>query len=110
MADIYKLSENHISKADRTKLESFASHTIAHGRATRWHWVDGKHAESALEVFIGGAQEQLAVRICRDGKQDVFCVYDETRKLLTSGPLERVLTDLENHFVKLHGEDPNITG
>jgi hypothetical protein len=96
-----------ISKEVREKLESFGGHTIAHGRATRWHWSKSNSGDDAFEMFRGGADEVLAVRICRDRDRDVFYAQDNVETTLASGSLEHVLAELEIYFTRLHGEIPD---
>ncbi len=109
MADIFKLSENHMGKEDRKKLESFSGHTIAHGRATRWRWTKTTDAEDVFEIFRGGAEEVLAARIFRNGEQDVFCAQSGSGESITSGTLEHILAELDNYFIQLHSEAPNTS-
>jgi hypothetical protein len=108
MADIFELPENHMSKEDRKKLESFGGHTIANGRATRWHWTKTKDSGDVFEIFRGGAEEIFAARIYRDGKRDVFFAHSGSVELITSGTLEHVLAETDNYFIQLHGESPNM--
>ena len=109
MADIFELPENHMGKEDRKKLESFGGHTIAHGRATRWHWTKTTGGGDVLEIFRGGVEEILVSRIYRDGKRDVFFMHSGSEELITSGTLEHVLADTDNYFIQLHGEAPNMS-
>jgi hypothetical protein len=106
MTDIISLPDNFIGKEDREKLESFGGHTIAHGRATRWHWNKDADGDDVFEMFHGGADETLAARINRDRKQDVFCARGATDEQIASGTLEHVLAELEAYFARLHGEGP----
>ncbi len=76
MSEIIQLPGNLIGKEDREKLESFAGHTIAHGRATRWHWGTDAHGNDVLEIYRGGAEEQLAARLGRDRQRDAFRARD----------------------------------
>lgn len=107
MVDIFELSENHMSKEDRKKLESFGGHTIAHGRATRWHWIKKTDGGDVFEIFRGGAEEIFAARIYRDGKQDLFFAHSGSLELQTSGALEHVLAETDSYLIRLHGESPN---
>jgi hypothetical protein len=107
MAKIITLPDNLIGEDDREKIESFGGHTIAHGRATRWHWGKNDNGDDVFEFYRGGADEVLAARIYRDRKQDVFCAQDGSEKMITSGALEHVLAELDKYFARLHGEVPD---
>ncbi|NOR43662.1 MAG: hypothetical protein GQ572_10030 [Gammaproteobacteria bacterium] len=104
MSEIIKLEENIINKKDREQLESFGGHTIAHGRATRWHWHKADNGDVVFELFRGGADEVLAVCINRDRKLDAFYAHDAMGNMVSSGKLEHVMAELEQYFVQLHGD------
>lgn len=104
MSEIIKLSENIINKKDREQMESFAGHTIAHGRATRWHWQKIDNGDKVFEIFQGGADEVLAVCISRNRKTDVYYAHDATGNMVSSGELDHVMAELERYFIQLHGE------
>ncbi|MGA9573939.1 MAG: hypothetical protein WBS20_08340 [Lysobacterales bacterium] len=101
-----KLPDNLIGKEDREKLESFGGHTIARGRATRWHWSEDAN-DDVFEIYRGGANEVLASRIRRDRKMDVFYAHDAVGNPIGSGELEHVMAALEQYFIRLHGETPD---
>jgi len=107
MADIIPIPENFISLDDRAKLESFGGHSIAHGRATRWHWDKDEQGDGLFEIYRGGADELFTARIHRDRELDAFCVHDEHDQLLASGELDHVLAELEFYLMRLHGELPD---
>ncbi|MGA8262659.1 MAG: hypothetical protein WB783_20845 [Arenicellales bacterium] len=104
MTDIVRLADNFIGKEDRLKLESFGGHSIAHGRATRWHWSTDEHGGDVFEIYRGGADEELAYRVSRDRREDVFRLCDAGRRELLSGELEHVLAGLEQMLATGHGE------
>jgi hypothetical protein len=104
MSEIINLSENIISKKDRKQLASFGGHTIAHGRATRWHWGKAANGDDVFEIFRGGADEVLAICINRDRKADAFYAHDAMGNMVASGELEHVMAELEQYFIQLHGE------
>jgi len=105
MTRIIKLPENFIGKEDREKLESFGGHEISRGRATRWHWDKDKNGNDIYEIYRGGANEKLVVKIGRDREHDEFHVTTSNGKLLTSGTLDHVMNILDEYLAKLHGED-----
>lgn len=109
MTKIIKLADNIISKDDREELESFGGHTIAHGRATRWHWHKADNGDSVFEIFRGGADEVLAICISRDRKTDAFYAHDATGNMVSAGELDHVMAELEQYFIQLHGEVPSTT-
>jgi len=104
MTEIINLAENIISKKNRRQLESFGGHTIAHGRATRWHWGKAPNGDEVFEILRGGADEKLAVCINRDRKTDAYYAHDDRGNMVASGELEHVMAELERYFVQLHGE------
>lgn len=106
MSEIVQLPENFIGKEDRERLESFGGHTIAHGRATRWHWATGEGGGDVFEIYKGGADEALAYRVSRDRKRDAFVARDDRNREVLSGDLQQVMTGLESMLAKEHGEFP----
>ena len=107
MTDIIELPDNFIGNEDKVKLESFGGHTIAHGRATRWHWGKNAGGDDLFEIYCGGSHEVLAIRIHRDREMDAFCAHDVNDELITSGTLEHIMTELEDYFIRLHSEMPD---
>jgi hypothetical protein len=103
MSDIIKLPDNLIGIEDRQRLESFGGHTIAHGRATRWHWGKDPDGDAVFEVYRGGAKQRLAVRIRRDRAQDSFCAQDADGNPIATGALDHVMAELEEYLIRLHG-------
>lgn len=106
MADIIHLPDNLISRDDRQALESFGAHSIALGRATRFHWAKDRHGNDIFEIYRGGALERLTVRINRDRERDIFCARDAVGHTLINGTLDHVLARLEYHLAELHDEHP----
>ncbi len=106
MSKTITLPDNFIGKDDKKKLESFGGHTIARGRATRWHWAKKDNGDDVFEIYRGGADEELAMRVMRDCKQDIFTAYDKSGDSKVTGALEHVMTELEIYFSRLHGEGP----
>jgi hypothetical protein len=107
MTEIIRLPDNFIGKEDREKLESFAGHTIARGRATRWHWGKDAEGDDVFEIYRGSGDITLAVSISRIREQDAFCVRDAAGQSIASGSLEHVFAELEAYFVRLHDEGPD---
>jgi len=106
MSEIVHLPENFIGKDDRDRLESFGGHTIAHGRATRWHWASDQQGAQVFEIYRGGADEQLAYCVYRDRGQDVFRARDDRGREVATGDLEHVMARLERLLASAHGETP----
>lgn len=102
MSDIVRLPDNFIGKDDRERLESFGGHTIARGRATRWHWTADERGDDVFEIYQGGAEEELAYRLRRDRKQDVFRVHDRRGREVLSGDLEHCMAGLDEMLAAEH--------
>ena len=107
MSEIINLPGNFMGKEDREKLESLGGHTIAHGRATRWHWETDANGGDVFEIYRGGKDQVLAARISRDRELDSFSARDAAGRSIVYGSLEQVFTALETHFKRLHGEVPD---
>jgi hypothetical protein len=107
MSEIINLADNFVSKEDREQLASFGGHIIARGRATRWHWDKAANGDDVFEIFRGGADEELAVRICRKRKMDAFYAHDAVGNVISAGVLDHVMAELEQYFIELHGESPD---
>lgn len=106
MSEVVQLPENFIGKEDRIKLESFGGHTIAHGRATRWHWSTDERGDEVFEIYKGGVDEALAYRLTRDRKRGLFRAHDSRGREAASGELEHVMAKLEHLLASDHGEFP----
>ena len=107
MAEIIKLADNFIGREDREKLESFAGHTIARGRAMRWYWDKNAKGEEQFIIRCDGADITLSVTISRDRKQDEFYARGTVGGLIARGSIEHLLAKLEVYFVRLHNEQPD---
>lgn len=107
MNKIHDLPDNFIGKADHEKLESFAGHTVARGRAVRWHWDKTGDGDDVLEIFRHNDADTPDARITRDRQQDAFLAHDAGGTLIASGILEHMLAELEAYFARLHGEMPD---
>ena len=107
MTEIIKIADNFIGKEDREKLESFGGHTIALGRATRWHWEKDANKDDVFEIYIGGADEELAALVKRARKKDLFLGFDGDDNPIVSGTLEHVMAELDHYFQRLHYRSPD---
>jgi len=107
MTDIIRLPDNFIGREDREKLESFAGHTIARGRAARWHWGKDADGDDIFEIYPSSADNTLAVSISRNRELDAYCVRDAAGQLISSGTLDHVFAELEAYFIRMHGEGPD---
>ena len=96
MAQVIRMPDNFISKADREKLESFGAHVIVHGRATRWHWAKDVGGGDIFEIYKAGRKGTPIVRIRRDRTRDVFCAEDASGGLVAAGTLAHVMAVLES--------------
>lgn len=107
MSEIINLADNIISKENREQLASFGGHIVAHGRATRWHWDKAANGDEIFEIFRGGADEVLVLRISRNRKMDAFYAHDAEGKVVAAGVLDHVMAELDKYFMQLHGESPD---
>lgn len=107
MADITKLPDNFIGKGDRERFEAFGGHTIARGRATRWHWASDEAGNDCFEMFAGGVAEQRVAYITRDRAADCFRAFDADNRELANGELEHIMAVLEQYLMARHGEFPD---
>lgn len=104
MSGVVRLPANLIGKEDREHLESFGGHSIARGRATRWHWASDDRGNDTFEIYKGGADERLAFRVSRDRRKDAFCVRDSNGNKVLEGSLEHIMAGLEEALAVAHGE------
>jgi hypothetical protein len=109
MTQIIRLPHNFIGKEDRERLESFAGHTIARGRATRWHWGKDADGDDVFEIYPSRADPMLSVSISRNRELDAFCARDAAGCSIASGALDHVFAELEAYFVRVHGEGPDTS-
>jgi len=106
VADIIQLPDNLISRMDRERLESFGGHSIARGRATRWHWYRKADGDEVFEIYRGSKGVDLLARIQRDRAHDIYRVHDLRGDLISTGMLELVLVKLDSYLARLHHKDP----
>ena len=107
MVEITTLPDNFIGKEDRVRLEAFGGHSIARGRATRWHWTEEANGADRFEILAGGADEQRIAHVNRDREADCFRAFDIDGRELACGDLEHVMAALERYLVARHGELPD---
>jgi hypothetical protein len=107
MTEIIRLPDNFIGREDREKLESFAGHTVARGRATRWYWDKNADGDDHFVICIGGTANTQTVIVSRDREQDVFFARDTLGCLIASGTLDHVFAVLDVYFAQLHDEQPD---
>ncbi len=90
---VRRLPRDFIGKEDQAKLESFAAHLIAHGWATRWHWLESEGVDVEFLIYGGGGPgEELMARIARDSARDIFHAENALGRRLGEGALEAVMT------------------
>lgn len=94
--NVVRLPNDFIGKAEEVKLESFGAHLIAHGAATRWHWRRSNGFDVEFEVFRGGSDEELLVRISRDKSRSTFHAVDASGGRVAQGSLEHVMTVVDS--------------
>ena len=104
---IIKLPDNFIGKEDRQKLEGFAGHTVARGRAVRWHWDRDVDGSDVFEIVAGGLERRPVVRISRSRALDAYTARDAGGFPIARGSLDHVFAELEFYFARLHGEGPD---
>jgi hypothetical protein len=107
MTEIIRLPDNFMGREDREKLQSFAGHTVAHGRAVRWHWDKDADGNDIFEIHTGRAERRPAVRISRNRAQDAYSACDAAGLPIVKGALDHVFAALEDYFVRIHGEGPD---
>ncbi|MDR9437535.1 MAG: hypothetical protein RI563_11685 [Thiohalophilus sp.] len=106
MAEIIELPDNFFGKHDRERVESFAGHEVAHGRATRWHWAKDNDDDDIFQLFAGGADEYLILTLSRDREQDAYCAHDGEGRHLVSGSMDHVMAEVDAYLTAQHGEPP----
>ena len=101
---IVELPDNLIGKEDEARLESFGAHLISCGLATRWHWNREGGVDVGFEIFRGGPDEALFVRIRRDRAHDVFYITDPAGTRVEQGKLDHVMTVVDDLARVAHGD------
>lgn len=103
--DVIRLAENLIGPADHRRLESYGAHVIQHGWATRYAWSE-ENGDPRFDIFRGGPNEELAVRVGRHRVEDEFFAEDAAGQQITAGALEHVMAELDAF---LRGRGGNVT-
>ena len=103
--DIIRLAENLIGPADHRRLESYGAHVIQHGLATRYAWSE-EGGDPRFDIFRGGPQEELAVRVGRHRLEDEFFAEDGTGQPVVAGPLDHVMAELDAYLQQRSGRFP----
>ena len=73
------------------------------------HHAQDADGNDVFEIYRGGEDEVLAVRINRERDRNSFYALDATGDLIASRVLEHVFPELEAHFARLHGELPGTS-
>ena len=94
-AKVTVLPHDFIGKEDEARLESFASHLIACGFATRWHWERSRGFDVSMELYRGGANEELIASIRRDSSRDLYYAKDASGRRIVEGSLDRIMLTLD---------------
>jgi len=92
--NVTRLAKNLIGTADRESLESYGKHVIVHGWATRFAW-DEENGDPRFDIFRGGADEELALRIGRDRKADAFFAQTAAGQEIVTGALDHVMAEVD---------------
>lgn len=92
---VVQLPRDFIGTEDEHRLESFGSHLIGHGCATRWHWNRENGIDVAFEIFRGGAEEALVFVIKRNRDKGAFYVTDAMGNRLEEGKLDHVMAFID---------------
>lgn len=102
---VISLPNNPITPPDQEKLESFGGHEIARGRATRFTWNQDEGGDPVFDIYRGGANEKLAIRIGRHREKDEFYAQNGSGKSIVTGTLDHVMAVLDKNLARDHGED-----
>lgn len=92
--NVTRLADNLIGTADRESLESYGKHAIVHGWATRFAW-DEEDGDPRFDIFRGGANEELALRIGRHRERDEFFAQDSAGRQIVAGALDHVMAVMD---------------
>jgi len=103
--DIIRLAENLIGPADHRRLESYGAHVIQHGWATRFAW-EQEDGDPRFDIFRGGADETLAVRVGRHRDRHEFFAEDAGGQQIAAGTLDHVMAELDRFLDTGNGDAP----
>lgn len=95
--DVVRLAANPMTPADRRRLESYGSHVIQHGWATRFAWAEDG-GDPRFEIFRGGADETLALRVGRDRARHEFFAEDAQGRRVAAGTIDHLMAELDAHL------------
>ena len=95
--DIIRLALNLIGPADHRRLESFGAHVIQHGRATRYAWSE-EGGDPRFDIYRGGADERLALRIGRHRAEHEFFAEDAAGQQVAAGTLDHVMAEVDAYL------------
>ena len=95
MGKLIELPDNLIGIEDQESLEAFGAHEISHGRATRFHWDYNNNDDPVFELYRGGADEVLTLKITRDRKKDEFQATTKGGDTIINGTLDEVMIKLD---------------
>ena len=105
MTEIIELPDNPMTPHDLRALESWGGHEISHGRATRFHWDKNENGDPVFELYKGGANEVLAMRIYRDRENHVYCVDNAAGRTIITGSIDHIMAETDQILAEDHGED-----
>lgn len=91
---VTRLANNLIGTTDREILESYGKHAIVHGWATRFAW-DEEDGDPRFDIFRGGVNEELALRIGRHRESDEFFAQDAAGQQIVAGTLDHVMAEMD---------------
>lgn len=94
---IVRLDDNLIGPADHRRLESYGAHVIQHGWATRYAWAE-QDGDPRFEIFRGGPDETLAVRIGRHRDLHEFFAEDAAGQQIVAGTLDHIMAELDAYL------------
>jgi hypothetical protein len=98
---IIALADNSLGKTDRLRLESFATHLVAHGLATRWHWQRKRGLDMTLHVYKGSGEEPMFF-LNRSRANRAFFAKDAAGRIIAQGALPHVLA-IADRFARGYG-------
>lgn len=100
---IVVLADGSMTRADRQRLESFASHLVARGCAARWSWHGRSGHDMTLQLYKGRGDSDPMVYFRRSRAKRAFCARDAAGRVIAQGDLPHVLTVVDR-FARLWAE------
>lgn len=95
--DIIRLAKNLIGPADHRRLESYGTHVMQTGLATRFAWSE-ESGDPRFDIFRGGPDEVLAARVGRHRAQHEFFAEDAGGQQIAAGTLDHVMAELDAYL------------